>query len=118
MKNFLSKQIKLQRLRTTDDNIRVRHSVILEKKYIGEEVRGGEKLPVYLYTIKRYSMITYEDLVVGLIRDRYSVHDECAIIRKRLAGIDTKDQFTQYNEYVEDCKTRAKGFIEERDNIK
>lgn len=48
---------------------------------------------------------TYEQRVVELIRLRYSVDDELAILRQR----DTKtEEFEEYNSYCENCKTIAK----------
>ena len=48
---------------------------------------------------------TYEERVVELIRVRYTVDDELAILRQR----DTKpDEFAEYNDYCEQCKTQAK----------
>lgn len=49
----------------------------------------------------------YESLVVTLIRKKYSLNDEQAIIRKKLAGIDSKE-FEEYNKYAEECKAKAK----------
>lgn len=43
--------------------------------------------------------------VESLIREKYSVSDELAILRQR----DTKpEEFAQYFGYCEDCKARAK----------
>lgn len=48
---------------------------------------------------------TYEQRVVELIRLRYSVDDELAILRQR----DTKtEEFEEYNAYCENCKTIAR----------
>lgn len=48
---------------------------------------------------------TYEDKVVALIRERYSLDDELAIQRQR----DTKPQeFQDYFDYCENCKRIAK----------
>lgn len=47
----------------------------------------------------------YEDEVNRLIRLKYSLSDELAILRQR----DTKpDEFKAYNDYVEECKATAK----------
>ena len=47
----------------------------------------------------------YEDEVNRLIRLKYSLSDELAILRQR----DTKpDEFKAYNDYVEECKAKAK----------
>lgn len=50
----------------------------------------------------------YEALVVSYIRERYSINDELSIIRQR----DSKPvEFAEYNNYVEECKVRAKESI-------
>lgn len=47
----------------------------------------------------------YPNLVSKLIRERYSVDDEMAILRQR----DTKpEEWKEYNSYCEDCKAKAK----------
>ena len=47
----------------------------------------------------------YVAKVVELIRQRYSINDEFAILRQR----DTKPtEFAEYNAYVEECKAEAK----------
>ena len=49
--------------------------------------------------------ISYEDRVVSLIREKYSVDDELAIIRQK----DTKpEEFNTYFSFVEDCKAKVK----------
>lgn len=49
----------------------------------------------------------YHQRVVALIRERYSGNDEIAILRKKLAGIDTAE-FEEYNVYVEQCKLTSR----------
>ena len=47
----------------------------------------------------------YENKVVALIRQKYNVNQELAILRQR----EVKPQeFAEYNEYVEQCKAEAK----------
>lgn len=59
-----------------------------------------------------YSKLSYDNLVNELVRERYSVSAELAILRQR----DTKqDEFNTYNAYVEECKVKAKQFIMQRD---
>lgn len=49
--------------------------------------------------------IEYETKIVSLIRKKYNVNQELAILRQR----DTKPQeFAEYNEYVEQCKAQVK----------
>ena len=48
---------------------------------------------------------TYEERVVDLIRLRYDVNAELAILRQR----DSKpEEFAEYNAYCEECKLQAK----------
>ena len=48
---------------------------------------------------------TYEERVVELIRLRYDINEELAILRQR----DTKpEEFAEYNTYCEECKQQAK----------
>ena len=50
----------------------------------------------------------YPNLVSRLIRERYSVDDEMAILRQR----DTKpEEYETYNAFCEECKARAKAEI-------
>lgn len=60
-----------------------------------------------------YSKLSYEDLVVKLIREKYTLNEELAILRK--SHINTTDEYYIYNAYVEECKVRAKEFIAERE---
>lgn len=47
----------------------------------------------------------YENKIVSLIRQKYSVNQELAILRQR----DSKPlEFLEYNEYVEQCKAEVK----------
>lgn len=48
---------------------------------------------------------TYEEKVEQLIREKYTVSNELAILRQR----DTKpDEFTEYFAFCEECKQKAK----------
>lgn len=50
----------------------------------------------------------YPNLVSRLIRERYSIDDEMAILRQR----DTKpEEYETYNTFCEDCKAKAKAEI-------
>lgn len=54
----------------------------------------------------KYNEISYEETVVALIRERYSLDDELAIHRQK----DTKpDEWQEYNAFCEECKAKAKG---------
>lgn len=50
----------------------------------------------------------YPNLVSRLIRERYSVDDEMAILRQR----DTKpEEYETYNAFCEECKAKARAEI-------
>ena len=54
--------------------------------------------------------IPYEDRVMMLIRERYSVDDEIALLRER----DSRpDEYAEYLAFCEGCKKKAKGESEE-----
>lgn len=48
---------------------------------------------------------TYEERVVELIRLRYDINAELAILRQRDVKV---DEFNEYNAYCEECKLQAK----------
>lgn len=53
--------------------------------------------------------VLYDELVSRLIREKYSIDDELAILRQR----DVKpEEFAQYNDYAEECKIKAKAILE------
>ena len=47
----------------------------------------------------------YEDAIVQLIRKRYSINQELAILRQRESK---PTEFAEYNAYVEQCKQEVK----------
>lgn len=54
---------------------------------------------------------TYETLASFLISLKYSDDEEKAILRKKLADIDTNDEFSGYTKYCESCKALAKTLV-------
>lgn len=50
----------------------------------------------------------YESKIVSLIRKKYNVNQELAILRQRDAK---PEEFAEYNEYVEQCKEQVKNGI-------
>ena len=62
-------------------------------------------LDTQLIILNNLQESAYPEFVENLIRERYSVSAELAILRQR----DTKpEEFEAYNTYVEECKTKAK----------
>lgn len=50
----------------------------------------------------------YNNLIVKLIREKYSVNDELAILRQQATK---PTEFNEYNSYVEGCKVKAKELL-------
>lgn len=70
--------------------------ILIEAGYEIKEIEIPEPAPY---------IPTYEEKVVQLIRERYYMDDELAILRQR----DSKpEEFAEYNAYCEECKKRAK----------
>lgn len=83
----------------------------LRKKYI----KGGALIEMPLFLLKGYiySDKNYNQLVEQFIRLKYSVSDELGLLRQK----DRKsDEFVEYDNYVEECKLKAKNFITERED--
>lgn len=60
--------------------------------------------------IEAQKQAKYEAKVDNLVREKYSLSNELAILRQR----DTKpEEFAEYNTYVEECKVQAKRLISE-----
>ena len=49
----------------------------------------------------------YKDLIISFIREKYSIDDEIALLRKDRADTLDDSEFVVYNTFAEDCKTRA-----------
>lgn len=90
--------------------------VIGEEELPEEEVlrKGGVKETVVpkRITFVQYAAIPYENLVELLIRQKYSVSDELALLRQKDSK---KEEYEDYFAYVETCKSQAKEFISERE---
>lgn len=55
------------------------------------------------------TLYNYEENVRKLVKLKYpDIEHEIAILRKHIAGIDTKNEFAEYNAYAEQCKTKSK----------
>lgn len=74
------------------------------------EKKGDKILQGWEY--KKQSEPVYEELVVGYIREQYSLNDELAILRQGLSGT-KKGDFDDYNAYCESCKNTANKDLEE-----
>lgn len=89
---------------------------VLIKRYhfnynIFDLVITDEKIS-YMY----YSKIKYENLVNTLVRLKYNDSEEFAILRKSI-NYPESEEFINYYNYVESCKSKAKEWVNERDKI-
>ena len=69
----------------------------------------------YLIKYTTYMRGTYEGLVGQMVRRKYSLNEEFAILRKSINN-PNNDEYLIYNAYVEDCKVKARAFVKERDS--
>ena len=70
----------------------------------------------YLVEYTIYNMSSYETIVNQLVKEKYSDSEEFALINKGIANYNN-EEYLEYRTYVEQCKTEAKAFIEERKSI-
>ena len=64
-----------------------------------------EDIQVYILYTEEELQAQYENAVNALIREKYTLSQELAILRQK----DTKpEEYTAYNEYCEQCKTSAR----------
>lgn len=71
------------------------------------EVERTEKFVRFI----RYSSLSYKQLINAMVRKKYDIDDELAVLRQK----DTKiAEYNEYFNYVEECKAIAKEFIDER----
>ena len=72
-----------------------------------EEVAEREERTLYEES-HRFDSMSYPEIVVVFIRERYTLDDELAIHRQK----DSKpDEWNTYNAYCEDCKTKAREIV-------
>lgn len=77
-------------------------------KYTIKEDKGK----VVIVECKVYKDISYEEFINRMVRAKYTIDEEFAVLRQR----DTKpEEFKEYNDYVESCKSRAKQFVIDRE---
>ena len=84
---------------------------VVVKDYNGEKEQEKQ---AYMYDlIECYGEPTYDTMVNFLVELKYSKSEENAILRKKLANLDTNNEFDTYNSYVEECKALAKNLLGE-----
>lgn len=117
MSNFLKRQIirHTRQVVIKDDTLEAIKEQLPKNAIIDNIVdkSKSKKIFIKLVTYHYYRDTSYNDLVNGMVREKYTESEEFAILRKAMAGITS--EFITYNAYVEECKTQAKAFIAERD---
>lgn len=77
-----------------------------------KDPESKETRKAYVYDAYRFPRsFTYEDVVNGLIRLRYTLSDELSLNRQREAKA---EEFEAYSAYCEECKTLAKEIAKAR----
>lgn len=78
--------------------------------------------------VPAYNEADYEAQVAALVRERYTADDEFALQRKAInlaftpmtlsedVAEKTRDEYAEYNAYVEQCKVRAREMLSEGKN--
>lgn len=101
----------------SDGRIRVNYNVVetTEEREIidpetGEPTGETETVTVYVCDTVIVDKFDYVSLIVALIRQKYSVNDELAILRQRDSKV---EDFNAYNTFAEECKVIAKQFFNE-----
>ena len=59
----------------------------------------------------------YGELIVGFIRERYSINDELALQRQWDNNAEKKAEFNEYNDFCDGCKVRAKEVLARYDAL-
>ena len=77
------------------------------------DINGETKMLVNYVSYN--TVIGYDKIVQGLIKDRYSIEEEICLTNKGMKDI-TNAEYVEYRNYVEQCKINARIFIEERYN--
>ena len=100
LKATITRKFKIRQLKTLGSD------VIIHSKELQED-------GTYLITYTRYVMGNYNFIVNKLVKQKYSDSEEFAILRKAIKN-PNNDEYLIYNAYVEDCKSKAKEFIKQR----
>ena len=81
-------------------------------KYATVEMDGITKIQ-QTWEYEKQPKPEYSDLIVGYIRERYSINDELALQRQWDNNAEKKAEFNEYNDFCDDCKKKARADIEE-----
>ena len=89
----------------TDEEVEALFVAAFEQNAMIKDVNGVPTLVDRPAPTAEETQAAYENYVNALIREKYTLSQELAILRQR----DTKpEEYAAYNEYCEECKAKAK----------
>ena len=92
----------------TDEQVATMFAAAAEQNAMIKDVNGVPTLVARSAPTEEETQAAYENAVNALIREKYTLSQELAILRQR----DTKpEEYAAYNEYCEDCKAKAKATL-------
>lgn len=108
------------------DNLRRNLTMVVTQEHLAKlqeqvKVLSSQKVTVndetkYLVNYISYNtVIGYDKIVQGLIKDKYSIEEEICLTNKGIVD-SNNEEYVEYRNYVEQCKINARVFIEERYN--
>ena len=86
------------------------HRLVTESYFKRSTLLPGDTVDKFeeVDAVPEQPSIDYNEEVNNMIRQRYSLSEELAILRQR----DTKpEEFAAYNEYAEECKAKVKAMM-------
>lgn len=90
----------------TDEQVSTMFATASEQNAMIKDVNGVPTVVARPDPTAEEKQATYEEYVNTLIRERYTLSQELAILRQR----DTKpEEYAEYYAYCEECKAKAKG---------
>lgn len=67
-------------------------------------------------TFTAYTKLKYDDIVVRLIREKYSQNEEFSLINKGIVN-SLDEEYVAYRDFVSNCKYVAQEFVKEREVV-
>ena len=86
------------------------YAIVAKYEIVGNKVQQS-------YEYEKVERPEYSDLIVGYIRERYSLNDELALQRQWDNSPAKKQEFNEYNNFCDDCKVKAKADLAEYDAL-
>lgn len=93
----------------TDEQVSAMFATASEENAMIKDVNGVPTIVPRPEPTAEEKQATYEEYVNTLIREKYTLSQELAILRQR----DTKpEEYTKYYAYCEECKVKAKAVLQ------